>query len=381
MKAPDIRIERLSTVDELASLRTSWNALARGVPFRSFDWLESWWQSYGVGTDKDLLALAAFDMQGQLVGMAPWYIGPGPRRVIRFLGSGEVCSDYLTVLCRPGYEGQVTLALADWLCAPLDGSASRRPCWDLLELVGIDHEDRAMSQLLEHLVARGNLVHRRNRSSCWRVQLPSDWNSYLATLSKSHRKQIRRLERTYFQTNRARLHTAETQAELERGLELLIDLHQRRRESFGERGSFSSTQFATFHRQTARRLLQAGSLRLVWLTVDGETVAAEYQVLGNGVIYAYQSGIEPAALKHEPGRLITVASLQQAIAEERYAFDFLRGDESYKAHWRAQPRQTQDIRVVSLAKGARLRHQLWSAGDSLKSWVKSNLPWSRNASR
>ena len=38
--------------------------------------------------------------------------------------------------------------------------------------------------------------------------------------------------------------------------------------------------------------------------------------------------------KHEPGRLITLASLQLAIAEHRRAFDFLRGDEAYKAHWR-----------------------------------------------
>jgi CelD/BcsL family acetyltransferase involved in cellulose biosynthesis len=381
MKTPEIRIERLSTAGELSSLRGSWNALDRGVPFRSFEWLESWWQAYGVGSDKELLALAAFDQDGQLVGLAPWYLGPAPHRAIRFLGSGEVCSDYLTVLCRTGCEDQVTLALADWLCAAPDGANNQRPSWELLELAGIDQEDRTVARLLDHLVACGNIVHRRNRSSCWRVKLPGDWNTYLSTLSKSHRKQIRRLERSYFRTNRAQLHVARTPEELERGLEVLIDLHQRRRESLGERGSFSSLQFAAFHRQTARRLLQAGSLRLVWLTVDGRTVAAEYQVLGNGVIYAYQSGIEPAALEHEPGRLITVATLQRAITEKRYAFDFLRGDELYKAHWRAQPRQTQDIRVVSLVRGARLRHRLWLASGNLKSWIKNRLQQSRVIAR
>lgn len=373
-----IRIERLSTTSELTSLRNAWNALDGGVPFRSFEWLESWWRSYGIGPGKELLALAALNQQGQLVGLAPWYIeqSAAQRGVIRFLGSGEVCSDYLTILCRPGSEEQVTGALADWLCAVPGCSAIERPRWELLELGGIDQGDATVRRLLDHLVARGNLVHRHPRSSCWRIKLPADWEAYLATLSKSHRKQIRRLERNYFRTNRAQLHLVETEWELDQGLEALVKLHQRRRTSLGDRGCFSSERFAAFHRQTARRLLQSGRLRLVWLTVDGRTVAAEYQVLGEGVVYAYQSGIEPTALEHEPGRLITLATLQSAIAEGRHAFDFLRGDESYKAHWRAQPLATQDIRVVSLERGARLRHNLWLAGGNVKSWIKQSLKFS-----
>ena len=50
-------------------------------------------------------------------------------------------------------------------------------------------------------------------------------------LSKSHRKQIRRLDRDYFATGRATLHEVRTEEELRRGLELLEGLHQRRRES------------------------------------------------------------------------------------------------------------------------------------------------------
>jgi CelD/BcsL family acetyltransferase involved in cellulose biosynthesis len=227
--------------------------------------------------------------------------------------------------------------------------------------------------MLEHLAARDNLVHRRNTSSCWRVNLPADWETYLSMLSKSHRKQIRRLERNYFQTHRARLHTVETKQELSYGLQLLARLHQRRRESLGEPGCFASARFAAFHAETARRLLHAGNLRLVWLEVDARAVAAEYQVLGDGVVYAYQSGIEPEALVHEPGRLITLATLRLAIAEGRRAFDFLRGDESYKAHWRAYPRPTCEIRVVANTRGARLRHHVWLAGEGMKTWLRNGL--------
>jgi CelD/BcsL family acetyltransferase involved in cellulose biosynthesis len=76
-----------------------------------------------------------------------------------------------------------------------------------------------------------------------------------------------------------------------------------------------------------------------------------------------------------------MATLEQAVREGRRAFDFLRGDESYKAHWRAQPRATEDIRVVSATRTARLRHNLWLAGDNVKDWIKRSLKRSGVMSR
>jgi CelD/BcsL family acetyltransferase involved in cellulose biosynthesis len=375
MNTSTISIQRLSSLAQLAPWAGAWNELARGVPFRRFEWLESWWRVYGQHSEKELCVLSAFDETGALVSLAPWYLtrAVGERCSIHFLGSGEVCSDYLSVLCRPGRENEATLALAKWLSAPPIEAAADRPHWDLLDMGGADEHDLVVRNLLVHLAERGNLVHRRNRPSCWRVNLPGDWNSYLAMLSKSHRKQVRRLERKYFDSGRAQLHTVETDEELKYGLDALVRLHQRRWESLGQRGCFSSARFVNFHTETANRLLATGNLRLVWLDVDGRTVAAEYQVLGNGVVYAYQSGIEPTALEHEPGRLITLATLRRAIAEGRHAFDFLRGDESYKAHWRAHPRPTQEIRVVPDKTAARLRHNLWLAGDNVKTWIKNGL--------
>ncbi len=367
-------VRRLSQAHELVPLRADWNALASNVPFCSFEWLESWWRAYGASPDKELYTLAVFDSQDRLAGLAPWFLEwESQRGVIRFLGSGEVCSDYLTILCRADCQEEVTEALADWLCAPADSLGGQWPDGALLELAGVDAADTTVARLLAHLVDRGKLVHRRLRSSCWRVNLPADWESYLAMLSRSHRKQIRRLERNYLANGRAQLHVVANEREMRVGLETLARLHQRRRESLGDRGCFASPRFGAFHEETARRLLRNGNLRLAWLELDQRTVAMEYQVLGAGVVYAYQSGIEPDALTHEPGRLITIATLQQAIAEGRQAFDFLRGDEIYKAHWRAKPRPIHDIRVVADTPGERLRQNLWLAGGFVKSWIKKNL--------
>src|SRR5689334_16875303 len=101
MSRHTIRIERFTDEHQLASLRAAWNALARGVAFRSYEWLESWWRTYGAGPNRQLCVLGAFGADGRLAGVAPWYLEATPLggRVLRFLGSGEVCSDYMSVLC------------------------------------------------------------------------------------------------------------------------------------------------------------------------------------------------------------------------------------------------------------------------------------------
>lgn len=352
---------------DLSRLRGQWDALAGGIPFRMHLWLHSWWRHYA-GRQR-LMVLAVSDTEGRLAGLAPWSIQrtASGARAIQPLGSGEVCSDYLSILTRDADQDTVATALADYLiasdCSP----------WDRLELPGIDADDGAVARLADALEARGQEVHRRPSHRCWRIALPKTWDDYLALQSKSHRKQLRRLHAQMFETGRAVLHQARDAESLEQAWQILVELHQRRRTGLGERGCFASPRFSAFHRDVVRGMLEAGRLRLYWLELDGRPVAAEYQLAGDGVTYAYQSGVDPRRLSDEPGRLITMATIQEAIRQGQHGFDFLRGDEPYKAHWRAQPRQMYDHCIVSSRAGARLRHRVRSAADGIEGWLKQGL--------
>ena len=369
---PKMRVVRFHSFDQLASRADGWDRLARGVPFRSWAWASNWWRHYGNdrgGPDRktSLFTLGVLDRADTLVGVAPWYVESSVAggRVVRFLGTGEVCSDYLSVLSEPAVEGPVAGALADWL--------SGAHTWDLLELCGVDAEDTAVRRLVEQLEARGNTVHRRAGPNCWRIELPTGWQEYLGRLSKDHRKQIRRTTRGILATDRVRVHGVERLDDLPRAQDVLIDLHQRRRRSVGQPGSFTSARFAAFHRDVMPDLLRSGQLRLDWLELDGVPLSAEYQLTGDGVVYAYQSGVNPDALEHSPGRMSHVSMLKRAIEKGYRALDFLRGDEPYKAHWRAEPRPLLEIRVVPARACARLRHGIWLVGTSMKQCVKNGL--------
>jgi CelD/BcsL family acetyltransferase involved in cellulose biosynthesis len=372
-----MNIRRVTSLAELAPIATAWNRLTRGVPFRSWEWLTTWWEHYGHRRDGSRSNLELFvlcvEEDGELIAVAPWYIELFPLhgRVVQFLGSGPVCSDYMSVLCKPGWEGKSAAALAEWLSANA-GGAGGPAAWDRIELDGIDAEDEIMRRLTDELNRCGSFVHCRPGMPCWRVALPGSWDEYLHCLSKSHRKELRALRRRMFDSGRATLRTARSPSELDEGWRTLIDLHQRRRRSLGDPGCFAAPRFEQFHSDVVRRLLPSGHLRLHWLELDGHPVAAEYHLAGdNGIVYAYQSGIEIDALGVAPGRLITLAILRQAIAEGYSGFDLLRGDEPYKMHWRAEPRPTVEICVLPGKGVDRFRYGMWLAGDVMRSWLRS----------
>ena len=377
-------VQQINSWEELASLEAVWNSLADGMPLRSWDWLGTWWKHYG-GIDRERSGCTARDAErqlnvlvvqsevegsgvsctGKVIGIAPLYLDRTiiKGNVLRWLGSGEVCTDHVSLVCRPEHQTDVARAIAEALTTSCND-------WDRLDLNAVDADDEAVQELTSRLEERDCLVSRHAADSCWILDLPASWDDYLASISKSHRKQLRQLERRVLESDRARWHQAKSLQELGPAWEILVDLHQRRRRSLGEPGCFASRLFHDFHREIVERLLAKGQLRLSWLELDGTPAAAEYHLAGAATTYAYQGGVDPDRLQEEPGRLSTILCLRAAIEEGHQHIDFLRGDEPYKAHWRAVPHQTFDYRVVPNRRLARLRGQVLYATDVLTGWMR-----------
>lgn len=372
---PAIRVTMHDDFDQLRPWRGVWNALAEGLPFLEWAWLETWWKHYGRDADRprpnhQLLLLAVWDGD-TLIGAAPWYlhctITDG--RVIRFLGSGEACGDYLTLLSAVNRTWEVTAALAEWLTAAACGGREI-PAWDLIELSGVLAGDLPLCGLAAHLLDNGQWVETTPLMSGWRIALADDWDSFLERFSKSHRKQIRRAERALRPGGEYSVRRVSRAEELPRGWQTLVDLHTQRWRSFGQKGCFHSLRFREFHRELLGQFFAAGRLELFWIEHAGKPISAEYQFLGSAGTYAYQSGVHPECLNHEPGRLATVAGLQNALARGDAYYDLLRGDEPYKAHWRADPRELVSLRIVPNRAFAKWRFRLQTAGSSMKQWLK-----------
>lgn len=363
-----LSVELVEQPSQLDSLAGEWNALDGGVPFRSHPWLTTWWKHYADPSRQRLhVLLVRSSGSDQIVGLAPWYLHHSRTRgdVLRPLGAGEVCSDHLTILCDNANAPQVAKCIANHL--------AHSDAWHRLELDAVDQSDECMQHLASELGQRECGIATRQEGNCWSIDLPATWDEFLALQSKSHRKQLRRAADRVLDTPRSKWHPAETLEDFRQAWPIFVDLHQRRRTSLGEPGCFASHRFAAFHAEVAPLMLERGQLRLGWLELDAVPAAAEYHFAGPQATYAYQGGVDPDRLQDEPGRLSNIATIRRAIQQQHSTFDFLRGDEPYKAHWRAVAQPTYRLRVMAPRHSHNWLLQTADWADSVASAFKASL--------
>ncbi len=353
-----MNVRRIDSAKVLPEIREVWDQLAGDLPFRRYSWLTQWWNYYG--GDDSLYVLVVTDGADRVIGIAPWYLHRGGAlgRTIRFLGDGEVCSDHLTVLCQPGSERAVAQELAQWLTAANHGQ-HREHRWDQLCLAEVKPDDATTGQLVAELGSSGCAVSDWPGQNTWKIQLPSSWEDYLQQLSKSHRKQLRRLARE-LDSGLYRVRELDAASDFALAWGVLIELHQRRRNQLGQPGRFSGDRFALFLEDISREFFAQGRLRLFWIQLESQPIAVKIQFLGNGSVSAYQSGLHPDYLDHQPGRLANIVAIRQAIDGGCREFDLLRGDEPYKPHLGALPQATVTYRIASKHLGAGAKQRLES---------------------
>lgn len=342
---------------EFDALAESWAGLVGDVPFRRQEWLMAWWRQFK-RRDDELFVIALRDAEGTLVGLAPWFLhwGRYTGRALRFLGSGKISSEYLTVLAAPGTEAAVVGRLARWLSCECAGD------WDVIDLDGVDAGDPALGALTRQMASLGHDVFRRPRSYTWRLELPASWDELVGRLSSKRRNRVRTQQRRMLDSGQARVYGAETEADVRRGLAIFELLHRRRRQALGDEGCFAMAGFPAFIHEAARSFFALGRLQLDWLEIEDRPAAVEFKLLGDDTVYYYQTGMDPALTEISPGWLLQIASLRRAIEGGFRMFDFLRGDENYKSSWRAEPRPLAQVRIAGRGPAARLRHRLWLAG-------------------
>ena len=132
-------------------------------------------------------------------------------------------------------------------------------------------------------------------------------------------------------------------------LDALFQLHSARWQSQDEVGVLATAALQTFHREVAAGFDALGILRLYELALNGQTVAVIYAFVHRRRWYGYLNGFDPRFAKLSPGSTLLANILEQAIGEGAEAFDFLRGEESYKFAWGARERVNYRVSIQQLA--------------------------------
>lgn len=369
-RMPALKSRILTTIDEIASIDFGIETTVE-TPFFTRAWLSSWCKHY-LGKNDSIHTIVVYD-EDRVVGIAPLCIQKimGKGNVLRFLGNGEVCSDYQTFPSSSPADSEVVSALANQIYGCVNQ-------WDRIELDGIRADNSLMTALMGALEEFDLSVHVKSIASCWRLPLPSTMEEYFAQNSKNHRKRARQ-KLKLFESGSIDVLEANDSASFERGFAVLRDLHQRRRNSLGEPGCFASEAYDNFLYEAARGLLEDDMLRLFWLESAGEPIAADIAIKSANGIFAYQAGISPEHLAYEPGRLATLWHIKRAIEDGQNFVDFLRGDEPYKKLLHAKPIACVKYEVVPPKMKSQAYQAFVTAGRNLKAILSSSpIPTSAN---
>ena len=204
-----------------------------------------------------------------------------------------------------------------------------------------------MARLHEEMAARGHATHQSVRWQGWRTELPDTWDALPGRPAEIAPQQRARLRSENSSIPAACDCGAPKPPPTSRG-------RSRSSSTCIKSAVACCNSRAVSPRPRLPRSIanwpsvswQIGKLRLSWLELDDAPIAIEYSFTGGDTVYYYQGGFDPGVSQLGPGWLMSALSLRAAIAEGYRYFDFLRGDEPYKASWNATPRPLVERRVA-----------------------------------
>jgi CelD/BcsL family acetyltransferase involved in cellulose biosynthesis len=234
---------------------------------------------------------------------------------LRFAG-GEL-TDEQDVVAPAGRERSVATAVANWI-------AGERPRRIRLEFVPEDAP--TLDAIASVLAKRGYEVARSRLITSPRLGLPGDFETYVQSLGKKERHELRRKIRRLENATHATFRWA---TEVERGatLDRFFSLH---RLSRGEKADFMTPDVEHFFRDIADAFAPLGRLRLGVLSAHDQDAAVLFAFAYRGTLALYNAAYDPALASLSIGIVSHAWAIREAIAERFDTYDLLRGDEPYK---------------------------------------------------
>lgn len=303
--------------EELAG---EWDQLVRAgitnTPFQALAYQKAWWTHLGP-ENSQLLTVATRNERGQLLGIGCFYIHAGK---IHFNGCVEE-TDYLDLIVAPQQAEQVWRITVDCLL-------THKPSeWQMIDLCNIP-EASPSRPILQAIAEEKTLKFSESVIEvCPIIQLPHSFDEYLDSLES---KQRRELSRKLRRAEAAEVTTVAVSQDDDIGSEVESFLELLQKSTFEKRDWLNDGRRAMFH-DVACHAQQAGTLQLLFTSVEGRRAAALFNFDYNNRIWVYNSGLDPAAFSAlSPGVVLTATAIERAIELGRAEFDFLRGNEEYK---------------------------------------------------
>lgn len=312
-----LTVEERPAQDVFLGSTTEWDALAAhtGGPFLTAAWLRAWTAAFAPRA----MCLLARDPGGTLVA---------------------------TACVRPsrlhGLEAAANVESGEWTVCGVDHSA-RQVLWQQIAQRGAAHialtalPAAHASTAREVLRDAGYRIAEREVLSSPRLSLPATGQELLQGVSHNLRSQYRRRTRALQEHGRVSFRTG-SGAEVERDLATFLRLEASGWKSRRGSAVVCDERTTALYCDFARAAAGGGWLRMQFLEVDGQPVAADLSCSFAGGVFMVKTAYDERLGDLSPGLVLRGWALEAAVDEGFAFYDFLGGAEPYKLRWGATPR-------------------------------------------
>ncbi len=281
-------------------------------------WMQAWWSHFGTGMTPCILAVWH---KKNLIGIAP-LMANGTTAFL--LGHADLC-DYMDFIVAPQRGPEFFTVLIEYL---LNNG------FVLLNLKPILNESNVVKDLVEIAPGLGCRVVCKPDDVTYTMDLPSSWEDFLKKLSGKQRHEIRRKLRRLEAAGQVKYRIVEDVDAVSTEIDIFMALFRSNRP---DKAAFMTPQMEAYFRSLAASMAAHHMLKLAFLELDGQPVAAVLCFDNGSTVYLYNSGYDMRFSSLSVGLLCKVLSIKESIKRGRRKYDFLKGDEKYKQYLGGHP--------------------------------------------
>ncbi len=332
----------VTDVDGWQALREIWDELllasTDSTPWQSWDYLTNWWRHLGKGKELRILVVSRREQPVMIF----------PLQLTRELMIG-IPTRMLEPISMLWDVNRPRFALG-----PFDEEAYRvglraisaLPDWDCLRVEELPISD-PQAQAMREFAEREGLWFRNVLSSiCPHLSLEQTWAQFLQGRGSKLRKNLRAARRRLEALGPVTFHVATTVADIDRGLQTMLDLHRRSWKRRKRVGLSLSEPYRAFFRSFLLAMADRGAARVLTLRCGGQAVAATIAFTHLDTYFSAEIVHDARYARCSPGTLLEAFELEYLMNERRFRhYDFLGRFLNNKMRWTEQARVTHRIYV------------------------------------
>ena len=303
-----------------------WNELLKDsiqdTPFLRYEYQKTWWEHLGGSEWKDAkLILVTAHENNQLTGIAPLFIAEYEGKPVLLLNGSIEISDYLDVIVRPPDHARFISGLLDFLASSLTDN------WSGFDWYNLTDDSPTLLALKEEAIKRGWTHHEEVYRPTPRIALNGSFDDYLARIEKKQRHEIRRKMRRAAESElNVKFVLVGKDADIESEINTFFDLMTQD----PNKANFLHLAMRAQMTVVLHEAYKNNYLWLGFLEIDGVKTAASLNFDYNNKLWGYNSGVSRSHMDLSPGWVLLSHTIQWCCENNRYEFDFMRGDEDYK---------------------------------------------------